>query len=943
MTHAFVTIAIPFDSARADAVDALLNDMGNPPQPTLRRALDATGIVHFMSIAAIRETAPGRSHLTLEATADGGVPVALDRIAAALAGELSALLAAAGISPGGRPLPAFLARHCLTLGAGWFQTAGFAFNGSPGLSVRRIHEEARLARRIRTEMDAVLTAPMPARAKLQAVREWLWQQGEKWAFAPEPTPFLTGGTLRTPVMIAKIAGLLAGTLAWPLLVLPVVLIPFFGVWPAILTTLVLVAALGIAGTLYLRRLEQANVPNDRSPDAAKQVEIDERESHCSQNLLMAHSVMQSGWFRRLTLRIAFGMAIGGVRHVFRPGYLRQIGVIHFARWVRIPGTNALVFYSNFSDTWESYLEDFISKAADGLTGIWSNTVGFPRTQFLFRGGAADGDRFRRWARGQQLPARFWYSAYPDLKMQRIRMNAAIRQGIAAAHSDAEMEDWLTCFGSAPRPAFALEKTEIPTQVFGALKRLRFSACLLLTLSDDPEAARTWLRGIAANITYGEHTTPHQALSVAFTATGLRKLGLDEADLATFSSAFQQGMTAPGRSRILGDRGDQAPDTWLWGGLEQTDVLVTLFAFDADGLRAAIDEAARAARSAGHAVAFQQILKPLPENGLVHEPFGFADGVSQPILRDTPRARVLRNQEHIVDAGEFVLGYPDLRGYLPLTPTVGPGRDPDGLLPQCVDAPGGAREPFTPSRSDRRDFGRNGTYLVMRHLEQDVTGFEAWLEAEAARIDREGLNVWSLPPAELKELLAAKTVGRWRDGASLVRNPHPPGTRELAPEMPTGRPVRTREPDNDFLFAREDPQGLRCPFGAHMRRANPRDSLDSDGPEQRAIVNRHRLMRIGRQYEAAAGGRPGLLFTCLSADIERQFEFVQQSWLLGPNFHGLPDEIDPALGRGKRDFTIPTLQGPVRLTGLPDFVRVRGGGYFFLPSRSAIRYLAALGT
>ena len=87
-----------------------------------------------------------------------------------------------------------------------------------------------------------------------------------------------------------------------------------------------------------------------------------------------------------------------------------------------------------------------------------------------------------------------------------------------------------------------------------MKRLRFSACLVLTLSEDRDAARAWLRGIEARITYGEHTTPHRAMSVAFTATGLSKLGLAEADLATFSLAFQHGMTAPWRSRILGDRG-----------------------------------------------------------------------------------------------------------------------------------------------------------------------------------------------------------------------------------------------------------------------------------------------------------------------------------------------------------------------------------------------------
>jgi deferrochelatase/peroxidase EfeB len=942
VTRALVTVAIPFDTARADAVDTLLSSMGNPPQPALRQALDATGIVHFMSITAIRETTPGRTHLVLEASADGGLPAALDRIAVALSSELSDLLTTARIATGDKTLPDFLASHCLSLGAGWFNTAGFAFDGMPGLSVQRIRDEARLADRILAEMSDVLAAPMPARAKLQAVREWLWQDGEKWAFSAEATPFLTGGTTRTPVLIALMAVTVAGILLWPLLVVPAVLMAFFGIWPGILTTLVLLVIAGALGVTHLRRLEKENAPDNTVPDAAGQAEIDQRESHCAQNLLVAHSVMQAGWLRRLTLRFAFGMTTEGVRHIFRPGYLRQIGVIHFARWVLIPGTDSLVFYSNFSDSWESYLEDFISKAADGLTAIWSNTLGFPRTQFLFSGGAADGDRFRRWARRQQIPARFWYSAYPELKTQRIRMNAAIRQGIAAARTEAEMQDWLTCFGSAPRPTFELEKPEIQTLVFGALKRLRFSACLVLTLSEDRDAARAWLRGIEARITYGEHTTPHRAMSVAFTATGLRKLGLAGADLATFSLAFQHGMTAPWRSRILGDRGKHAPDTWLWGGPSQTDVLIYLFAYDEKDLQEAIGHATQAAESSGHRIAFQQVLKPLPEHGgQVFEPFGFADGVSQPVLRDTPRARVARNQEHIVDAGEFVLGYPDLRGYVPLTPTIGPGRDPNRILPEFVDDPSGTREPFTSGRSGRSDFGRNGTYMVVRHLEQDVAGFKAWVDRETARLEQENLNVWSLPTAELKELVAAKTVGRWRDGASLVRHPHPPGTPALAPALPTGRPVRTREPDNDFLYAREDPQGLRCPFGAHMRRANPRDSLDTDGPAQLAIVNRHRLIRVGRQYEAAENGKPGLLFTCLNADIERQFEFVQQTWLLGSNFHGLPDETDPSLGHGERPFTIPTQQGPVRLTGLPDFVRVRGGAYFFMPSRSAIRYLATL--
>ncbi len=97
--------------------------------------------------------------------------------------------------------------------------------------------------------------------------------------------------------------------------------------------------------------------------------------------------------------------------------------------------------------------------------------------------------------------------------------------------------------------------------------------------------------------------------------------------------------------------------------------------------------------------------------------------------------------------------------------------------------------------------------------------------------------------------------------------------------------------------------------------------------------------MGRPYlPAAPGERPGAIFMCLNADIERQFEFVQQTWLLGRSFAGLENERDPVLAANGAGavFTIPTHQGPLRLAGLAAFTRVRGGGYFFMPSRRAIR-------
>ncbi|TGQ73912.1 hypothetical protein EN850_34090, partial [Mesorhizobium sp. M8A.F.Ca.ET.207.01.1.1] len=122
-----------------------------------------------------------------------------------------------------------------------------------------------------------------------------------------------------------------------------------------------------------------------------------REDLAAQNHLTAISTMKAGILRRLALRFSFYLISIAAQKVFKPGFLANINTIHFARWVLLPGTDRLVFFSNYGGSWESYLEDFIAKASEGLTGVWSNTVGYPRTRWLFLDGARDGDRFKRWA------------------------------------------------------------------------------------------------------------------------------------------------------------------------------------------------------------------------------------------------------------------------------------------------------------------------------------------------------------------------------------------------------------------------------------------------------------------------------------------------------------------------------------------------------------------
>ena len=281
-------------------------------------------------------------------------------------------------------------------------------------------------------------------------------------------------------------------------------------------------------------------------------------------------------------------------------------------------------------------------------------------------------------------------------------------------------------------------------------------------------------------------------------------------------------------------------------------------------------------------------------------------------------RQLKRTGHATEikAGEFILGYVNEYGIPSDSPAVDPAKDPRRLLPE--------------SSAGGRDLGRNGSYLIFRQVAQDVADFWRFLDGATRQS-----NGQSNP--EARDRLGAKFVGRQKSGAPLVE----------APE--TDRPELGNH--NDFGYARRDPHGFACPFGAHTRRANPRDSIGDDPEEALVRVRRHRLLRRGRSYGPRAadplvedGQERGLHFLCLNSDIERQFEFVQQTWLNNPVFAGLSGEVDPLVGDPKKGADLMTIQSsPVRacVHHLRRFVTIKGGAYFFLPGIRALRYLSSL--
>lgn len=457
---------------------------------------------------------------------------------------------------------------------------------------------------------------------------------------------------------------------------------------------------------------------------------------------------------------------------------------------------------------------------------------------------------------------------------------------------------------------------------------------------------------------GQMKQPDWTVNIAFTYQGLKDLGVPTASLIGFSPEFVSGMKA--RKDILGDDGPSSPEHWdpIWreNRVERgkdVHIFISLNARQSALLEESyawlLQVAGRyhgsVVQLSGHvgddgAILGYQDAKVVMENGKPShkEHFGYTDGISDPVFEGVPydESRVKGRGKPMPDGkwaplatGEFLLGHVDEAKEYPPAP-----------------------EPILLSR--------NGTYMVYRKLHENVATFERYLEEHGNKF-----------PGG-KELLAAKFVGRWRDnGAPLVRAPDAASKAEFDAQYAAANQQGKDDLLSDFTYDK-DMSGGMCPFSSHIRRINPRASLqmiheDGDKPGSLkvsknafdtpgALSNRRRLLRRGLPYgevkdknNPTDDGNHGIVIMMVNADINRQFEFVQQQWINYGNDFRAGNDKEIITGNHSLDDHYPSKaviqvdpnsnETPYILPKIPRFVETRGGDYFFIPSMTALRMIA----
>lgn len=493
----------------------------------------------------------------------------------------------------------------------------------------------------------------------------------------------------------------------------------------------------------------------------------------------------------------------------------------------------------------------------------------------------------------------------------------------------------------------LDLTDIQGNVVKAYGHFAYlSARYLFFKIEHATAAREFLMKLSEKVTSGVYADskrytginkPDVTTNVAFTFAGLRAIELPDKSLMGFPQEFAAGMKK--RQAILGDDGPSAPENWdpVWN--EEVHLWVSINGLTEDFVEERYQWILQTMAHSGNGVTLltghrgpggANDLPYQSAAALVHpdgsptgvEHFGYRDGIGDPVFKGQPNTkdRVLGRGKLNQDGswsplatGEFLLGHVDEAMEYPPAP-----------VPVVL--------------------ARNGTYMVYRKLHQNVGTFQRYLDEQSKSFNGS------------KELLGAKFAGRWSNGAPVVNAPDDASKALWDQDYEAASSAEKWRMLSDFNY-NDDIDGAKCPLSSHLRRINPRGSLEYGKKKAfntpGALADRRRLLRRGLPYgsstpDSGDTDEHGIIFMALNAAIERQFEFVQQQWINYGNDFREGNDKEILLGNhdaqqpGK--MVIPAKAGtdnpPHFVSKIPRFVETRGGEYFFVPSITALKMIAA---
>lgn len=589
--------------------------------------------------------------------------------------------------------------------------------------------------------------------------------------------------------------------------------------------------------------------------------------------------------------------------------LASLDYVHFARFVPVWDRGLLLIVTEFDGAMSDYVLDFAAVLDDEFSLILSYMKGHPPLPV-----SRYPDKFWDYVNrntGPKAPDPAAYpepfSAYPGVTALEIAGSARNKtlpepKPAEPGESEPDPKDWLHDVQAHTLRAYKA--------TFAWHYGFEFSGA---------EQGREMLAALSTRLSNASNNPRGQKLCITLglTHAGLQALGLPQSMLEQFPVAFREGPRL--RSERLGDVGRSDPEQWKVAGYDEhghwTVVHGTVSVYTNADQRA-LDEGVRHVLESIGSLAskrFERAAQAIGTQGEIH--FGYRDGIGQPRFRAAEAAGT-KSGRPIAPTGDLLLGtrFRNSRGghYI-------------GELPPALAS--------------------NGTYAALRVISQDVAAFEQFLK-----------DVQQEHQVE-PELMAAKLVGRWRNGSPLTQYPSRPNSKggEVPAELLDAFGYTTREyPVEAQALAKatgeaplpiiDDREGRRCPFGAHIRRLNPRDGMVLGVPWGRRIVRR------GMPYTAVDENNQitdrGLVGMFLCADLESQFEFIQHVWAnQGLSAPGLRHSQDPFSSACQlaTPFRFRPKESDAEVTvTVPPLTTTIGSVYLFMLGINAVKWLAEAG-